>query len=453
MVRVAERQVLVLSHRGLMGTRKQASGSNREMIDMRLGAKHGFGIGCALVAVLVVACSVTVMPDGTTFGLTIAGTTVAIHLGDEGRFEVTADGPAVQKSFAIQLFDETPTDQPIGANLVLQASSVSFIEDDASDKQVAAQDGADLLCDVDIYMAPVGTEDPCADGIYVGTYTIMRMQDRTIFVNGEELPIASSLLDAVRSGVFTLCLSVKSRRTGIVLIENVHITYDEDTGNINVNTNSNDNSSDVTPINDNTSDNINDNVDNTNDNTADNTNDNVDDNSNDNTADNVNDNVDDNTNDNVDPVNPLDPDGDGVFDAQVCDDNTSLQITATEREYGGSEGNVSCKAYIHFKNVGTHNIVIWWHVHKEVPATGTVTEDGWYATGLGPGEETTSIDPAWLYSEQNDTLLHITTDEVMVARDDGEYDDGCRWLSEAIREDDSNVDLSRIEVADMNPCE
>ncbi len=238
--------------------------------------------------------------------------------------------------------------------------------------------------------------------------------------------LGASRLNLIRWGMFSLCLEVSSDEGQTrVVINRFGVKYLEqeqpDNGNANDNANANDNQ-------------------------------NANDNGNENTNENVNDNVDDN--DNGEPVNPLDPDGDGNYDAQTCDAWDWVEVSAEDPpRYSGSPGNVACLARIQFKNIGAGNIVIRWHVKKEVPATGTVTEDGWYSTGLGPGQETDSVDSAWIYSAENDTLLHVVTSEVMVTRWDNEYEAGCRWLSDAIHADDSTVELHRIDVTGVNPCE
>lgn len=407
---------------------------------MGKGRKIGLCATCVLAIGLLLSCTTTVSTDdnGINVGFTIAGVTVSIALGAESSFDIVADGPPVQKTVALRLFDETPVDKPTGATLILPAASVTFIPSESEGKvrRKTVEDVPELACLMEVYMAGTGTANPCEDGVYVGTFEILRAADG-IVIRENEARIVDPLLDAARAGLFNLCLRVTGRMTGRLLVDELQIRYDETTvddntnANTNTNTNTNDNTSDDTNANDNTNDNANDNV-----------------------ADDANDNVSDNTNDNTDDVDPLDPDGDGKFDAQVCDDHTAVEIIAEDPpRYSGSEGNVACLAKIHFKNVSTDNIVIWWHVHKEVPATGNVTEDGWYSTSLGPGDEVDSVDSAWIYSEQNDTLLHVVTDEVMVSRYDNEYEAGCSWLSTAIREDDSVIDLVRIDVTDLNPCE
>lgn len=416
-------------------------------------------VACVFVVGWIAACSVNVTTDdgGTTVAFSIAGVTVSISLGSDGSFNVVADGPPVQKTVGVKLFDKTPDDQPVGATLILPASSVTFIPEGSTAKRSAKirQEAPELLCLMDVYMADTSVANPCEDGVYVGTYEIMIFGDASLFVKESEQRISDSLMDSVRAGLFNLCMRVTGKQTGNVIIDEMQIRFDDAVigGNTDGNTDGNTNNDDGSSSDGNSDDNSGGNSDDGD--TSDGTDDNPDDNMNGGDDGDGGDTGDvDGDGDDTDPVNPLDPDGDGNFEAQVCDSHTSIEVSAeAPPRYSGSEGNVACLSKIHFKNTSSRNVVIWWHIHKEVPSTGNVTEDGWYSTGLDPGTEIDSIDSAWIYSEQNDTLLHVVTDQVMVTRYDNEYADGCRWLSNAIREDASAIDLTRIEVADLNPCE
>ncbi len=426
---------------------------------MRRNRSVVLGVACVFVVGWLAACSINVTTDdgGTTLAFSIAGVTVSISLGSDGSFDIVADGPPVQKTVGVKLFDETPDDQPVGATLILPASGVTFIPEGSTAKRSAKtrQEAPELLCLMDVYMADTSVANPCEDGVYVGTYEIMRFADRTIFINESEQRIADSLMGSVRAGLFNLCMKVTGKRTGRVIIDELQVRFDDAIigGNTGGNTDGNTDNDDGSSSDGNSDDNSGDNPDDGD--TSGGTDDNPDDNANGGDDGNGGDIDDmDGSGDDSNPVNPLDPDGDGNFDAQVCDDHTSVEISAeVPPRFSGSEGNVACLSKIHFKNVGSHGITIWWHVHKEVPSTGNVTEDGWYAIGLDPGTEVDSIESAWLYSEQNDSLLHVVTDQVMVTRYDNEYADGCRWLSNAIREDASSLDLTKIDVTDLNPCE
>ena len=420
---------------------------------MRSNMKLSYGVLVVMGVGLIAACTVTVTTNddgGATVGFTIGGATFSITLGGNGIFDVAADGPGVEKSFAVQLFSEAPEDEPLGATLILNAESVEFIPNDTSGKwqptataageRDEGEDGtADLLVLIDVFIGDTGMENPCEDGVWVGTYEVMCFGNNVTYLNDSEMQIQDSLLESVRAGLFNLCLRVTGKQTGRVLIDGLQVRFDETDGDGNTNQNDNDN--------DNTSDNGNDDDDN----------DNADDSANDDTT---NDNVNDNTSsddvddeDNEDPIDSRDPDGDGNFSADACDASTWVEITAENPpRYSGSAGNESCLAKIHFKNVGTGTIAIWWHVIKDNPSTDGVETDGWYSTGLDPGAEIDSVESAWINSV-NETALDVGTSEVMVSRWGDEYAAGCLWISNAIHEDASAVGLAGIDVSDLDPCD
>ncbi|MBN1511556.1 MAG: hypothetical protein JXB13_06035 [Phycisphaerae bacterium] len=393
------------------------------------------------VVLALTACQVNVSPGGNggaQVEFKIVGMTFTVELGNAGVLDVTTPGEPVRNAISVQLFSETPTDVPADADFIVEAEDVQLLSLASSGQKSfsasqAATDGT--RAQVRAYVALGTSEDPCANGSLAMEFELRQENGRTVmYQNGQPVDVramfrlGASKLNLIRWGVFSLCLEVSSDdgQTRVV-INSFGVKYLDQEEPDNGNANDNDNA------------NANDNQ-------------NANDNENDNTSDNVNDNVDDN--DNGEPVNPLDPDGDGDFDAQTCDGWDWVEVSAEDPpRYEGSPGNVACLAKIHFKNNGSGNVVIWWHVTKEVPATGTVTEDGWYSTGLGPGQERDSVESAWIYSSENNTLLHVVTSEVMVSRYDNEYERGCQWLSGAIREDDSTVELYRIDVTGLNPCE
>jgi hypothetical protein len=394
---------------------------------MRCNLKRWLGVASVMGLGLVVACSVTVNTgngDGTTPAFEIAGSTFSFSLGEEGSFDIIADGPAVQKTFTVNLFSETPDDEPTGATLILPAEGVTFVPEGSTGKPAPVdQDSIEPFCEMEVYIADSSVADPCQDGGFVGAYEVY-------FFQGEITPIddnnrvLGSLLDIVRSGLFNMCIKVKGKESGRLFVEGFQITYDSLSADDNANDNAN-----------------------TNDNTPDNTNDNVDDNANDN-IDDIDDNVNDNTDD-EDPVDTLDPDGDGLYEAHACDSRESVVITADDPLY--NDGTEYCGAKIHFTNVGSHNIVVLWHAQQLDAETGEVVWDGWYSVALDEGGESSSTDRTWIYNDFG--VMTMNTDEVMVYRADEGYQDGCSWLGTAIREDDSGIDLLRVDVASLNPCE
>ncbi len=391
------------------------------------------------VVLALAACQVRVAPGGNggvQVEFNIVGRTFTVELGNAGVLDVTAPGEPVRSAVSVRLFSETPTDAPADAEFVVEAEDVQLLTLPSNGQKSffasqAAPNGT--RAQVRAYVALGTSEDPCAEGSLAMEFELRQENGRTVmYQNGQPVDVramfrlGASKLNVIRWGMFSLCLEVSSDEGQTrVVINRFGVKYLEqeqpDNGNANDNANANDNQ-------------------------------NANDNGNENTNENVNDNVDDN--DNGEPVNPLDPDGDGNFDAQTCDAWDWVEVSAEDPpRYSGSPGNVACLAKIHFKNNGSGNVVIWWHVTKEVPSTGTVTEDGWYSTGLAPGQETDSVDSAWIYSSENNTLLHVVTSEVMVSRWDNEYEAGCRWLTDAIHADDSAVELYRIDVTGLNPCE
>jgi hypothetical protein len=386
------------------------------------------------VTLVLAACQVRVAPGGNggvQIKFTVAGKTFNIELGDAGVFDIAAGAEPVRNSVSVELFSETPTDQPGDAEFIVEAANVQILSAAGTAQRpfTISQAVPEGSVRVRGYLAGPFSTDPCSDGTLVMDFELRPVNGQTVmYVNDQPVDVravwrvGASRVGLLRSGLFTLCLAVSSDNvTSRIIINRLGVRFypaDEPT---NGNANDNDNA-------------------------------NANDNSDDNANDNMNDNADDN--DNGEPVDPRDPDGDGNFDAQTCDGWDWVEVSAEDPpRYEGSPGNVACLAKIHFKNNGSGNVVIWWHVTKEVPATGTVTEDGWYSTGLGPGQERDSVESAWIYSSENNTLLHVVTSEVMVSRYDNEYERGCRWLIEAIREDDSAVELYRIDVTDLNPCE
>lgn len=390
-------------------------------------------VSVSAVVLALAACQVRVAPGGNgdvQIEFNIVGMTFTVELGNAGVLDVTTAGEPVRNAVSVRLFSETPTDAPADAEFVVEAEDVQLLTLPSNgQKPFSASQAAPngTRAQVRAYVALGTSEDPCAEGSLAMEFELRQENGRTVmYQNGQPVDVramfrlGASKLNLIRWGMLSLCLEVSSDdgQTRVV-INRFGVKYlaqeEPDNGNANDNANANDNSDD-------------------------------------NANDNVNDNVDDN--DNGEPVDPRDPDGDGNFSAQACDAWDWVEVSAEDPpRYSGSPGNVACLAKIHFKNNGSGNVVIWWHVTKEVPATGAVTEDGWYSTGPGPGQETDSVESAWIYSAENATLLHVVTSEVMVSRWDNEYEAGCRWLSETVREDDSTVELYRIDVTDLNPCE
>ncbi|MFH0983690.1 MAG: hypothetical protein V2A79_19420 [Planctomycetota bacterium] len=402
------------------------------------------------------ACTASVRPGGggVAIDFTIGGATFTINFGGQAVFDVVADGPAVEKAFAVRLFTDAPDDRPAEAVLLLSPDDITFTPAPSTNKvQPTLQTPAVVtVVDIAVYMADAATANPCQHGIYVGTFHCeLADEDEEVITepNGELL--WGSAMDAARSGIFNVCFQVSASRMGRFMLGEMQVRFSEtqtsandNSQNANGNANLNENAAD----NDNVGGNANDNGGgNANDNAPDNANDNVADNANDNTADNANDN-------NGPPVDPRDPDGDGTFEASACDALDAVVLIPGEPEL--SENGARCDADAYFQNISSRNVSVYFrNVCDNCNPYGW---DSWGSDDVAAGETTgASYDAVYVAYTWGDGQRHVRyIAEIAAMWADEDYANGCYWIRSTLPDVDPQEGLAELRhrfVEGVRPCE
>ncbi len=277
---------------------------------MRTRTKVGVWFSASLVLCTIVACTVVV--ESTDDGIKISNELFTLTLGASGTFELRLGGDPVQsKVEVVDLFaSKLPTDTPGSAVVSLDTNEVAVLPLGELKAQTVSQ-AISGTAQLNIYIGPSTTIEPCDEGIFIGTFQLS-FGNGLVSVDRVNLDIPSQALAWILSGSFTLCLEMTADVDVLITIDGIAIEFgppvqvpgdnqNENTAeNVNENIAGNENDNQV--ANDNVADNENENTaDNVNDNVVDNANGNVTDNANDNVTDNVNDNTVDNgnVNDNV----------------------------------------------------------------------------------------------------------------------------------------------------------
>ena len=303
---------------------------------MRTCTKAVLWGGVSVVLCTIVACNINIDTDDES--ITISNKVFSLKLAASGVFELRIGAQPVQNKMGVpDLFSsQTPSDTPGSAVVSLDSDDITVVPLGAPKLQPTSQTISGTA-ELNIYVGPSTTTEPCDDGIFIGTF-FLTFSDSVVTIDRVSLDIPSQALAWLFSGSFTLCLEMSADVDVQIIIDGIDIEFGPpveepvDNLNDNVSDNLNDNLDDN--LNDNVDDNLNDNVDeNVNDNIDDNLNDNVDDNLNDNVDDNLNDNVDDNLNDNVAPTFTLaiTIEGQGSVDPPggAYDEGEWLTLTAT----------------------------------------------------------------------------------------------------------------------------
>jgi hypothetical protein len=406
----------------------------------------GIGAGAMALVCCFAACTASVRPGGGGGGpvidFTIGGTTFTIDFGGQAVFDVVADGPAVEKAFAVRLFTDTPDDRPAEAVLLLSPDNVTFTPAPSTNKvrptlQTPAFDG---VVDVAVYMADAATANPCEHGIYVGSFHGVLSSDGALnSLTPNEHRLAGSLLDAARSGTMNMCIQVTASGTGQVIIEEMQVQFsqtqtpaNDNSQNANGNANLNDNAAD-------------------NDNVGGNANDNGDGNANDNVGGNANDNGGGNANDNTGPpVDPRDPDGDGDFTASACDALDAVVLIPGEPELGNM--GTTCTADAYFQNISSRNISALFRI---VYDNYEISLEDWWDVTVAAGE--TAEYPGYAaYTLPGGQRVVRYIAEIAATWADEDYAVGCDWIIQALREDDTQESLADLRhrfTEGVRPCE
>ncbi len=136
---------------------------------MRFHTKAAVWLGFSLVLCLLVACPVTVDPGEGT--ITVSNNLFSLKLGTSGVFELRIGGQPVQSKVGVEdLFSsKTPADAPETAVFALDPNEVSVVPLGASKLQSTSQviTGS---ADLNVYVGPSTTAEPCDDGLFSGTF-------------------------------------------------------------------------------------------------------------------------------------------------------------------------------------------------------------------------------------------------------------------------------------------
>lgn len=148
----------------------------------------------------------------------------------------------------------------------------------------------------------------------------------------------------------------------------------------------------------------------------------------------------------------------GDYDFDTCYAMGDISLSATNVRYGNEGTDAEwCTSKITFKNTGSLNIVVMWFVEDTAHGKEKINSDGWLTTSVGPGMETTGIDPAWFSDDFNQRYINTThVTAYYLDYSDPEWESQCAWIFDLIRENPYGMPpayVRMINVSDLNPCQ
>ncbi|MBN1510559.1 MAG: hypothetical protein JXB13_00960 [Phycisphaerae bacterium] len=213
------------------------------------------GVLIGMMTIGIWGCKVSVGPGaggGVAVGFTLGGKSYVVELGGAGVFDITAAGQPVRSAVAVELFTQTPTDSPSGAEFSVAAADVQILALPGAAKgqysaSEAAPDGTSVQ--VRAFIAPGTSTDPCANGSLAMEFELRQESGRTVMYQNDEavdvkalFRVAADKLYLIEWGAFSLCLEVSSDQPPTrVVINKFGVSYIDGEGSDNGNANENDN--------------------------------------------------------------------------------------------------------------------------------------------------------------------------------------------------------------------
>ena len=156
---------------------------------------------------------------------TIASKSFTVLLEKTGEFILSAAQALSQTGYVVLPFEATPTDTPANGTLSLQTENLQALSQTGATKPMSQQ-SLDGTATVAIYISSGGSADPCADGIYVGTYNLT-ITNGSVTVANPSLSLPADALTRVISGQFGICLDVTATINVKLIIPGFIVSFGE----------------------------------------------------------------------------------------------------------------------------------------------------------------------------------------------------------------------------------
>ncbi|MCK4659770.1 MAG: SBBP repeat-containing protein [Phycisphaerae bacterium] len=214
---------------------------------MKLHKWTSVSLVAAGALLFLVGCSVSVQTspdgDGIAIGITLGNTTHTFTLGTAGVFEVKADGVAVAKAAEIPLFEGATADTPSSAAIELDLNQIEAKELTIPKLKAAAEGILTGSATAVIYIAGRDSQNPCEDGINIGTFGIT-FADGAPSLDQVSLELPREALAYVLDGTFRMCIEMSADFDATITIGSMNCVFgpsaEPDSGNRNDNTSGDD---------------------------------------------------------------------------------------------------------------------------------------------------------------------------------------------------------------------
>jgi len=188
-------------------------------------SKNTLSIVASLVLCGIIACSITIVPDddGISGTVTIANKTFTFKLGATGIFEIHEGGQTVQNKGIVQPLFSDPEDTPESGVITIDSDDVDVIPLGAGKSIVAAQTITGSA-ELDVYIAPASSTDPCTEGIYIGSL-MLTFNEGVVSIDTEGLTLPPAALAEVIKGTFSICLEMAANVSVRITIDGMDIIF------------------------------------------------------------------------------------------------------------------------------------------------------------------------------------------------------------------------------------
>ncbi len=166
-------------------------------------------------------------PTGAVVGTLLALSTFTFLLGQTGVIDVQAGSSTPARTagvFSLDL-DGGPADEPDSARMNLGTVRAIPLDDTAK----AIRQGASGIATITVYCAAATSSNPCSDGVLVGDF-VLHIDGEDVERVTDELPVPAAALPFVISGEFAVCLEVTATLDVRIIIEDMSVSFGEDTG-------------------------------------------------------------------------------------------------------------------------------------------------------------------------------------------------------------------------------
>ncbi len=186
---------------------------------------RGLLLGATAAVVLAAACNVAI-EEGDAPGevvVRISNQVFGIEFGIVGVFDVAGGSAAIKRAAFIPLFDQDPVDRPATAQLLLPPQRVQAVAI-GSDRTATGLGTPAGTATIRVGIADGAAEDPCATATDAGAFSVT-FGGGDVEVRPAGLDVPDSVLPALISGRFTMCLEVSSTVDVQVVIEGIDISF------------------------------------------------------------------------------------------------------------------------------------------------------------------------------------------------------------------------------------